>query len=245
MIIPNDLIQILHSAKFVTALTGAGVSKESGIPTFREAQTGLWSRYDPMELATPLAFKKDPKLVWKWYQWRRELISNAEPNPGHYALTELELRVPKFTLITQNIDGFHKQAGSKNIIELHGNINRNKCFDEGIVVDSWKDNDSIPPHCPNCGGLIRPDVVWFGENLPSKVINDAIHAAQTSEVFFSIGTSALVHPAASLPIYAMNGGAIVVEINPDETPISQKVHYAIREPSGKVLPHLIQQVWNV
>jgi len=245
MIIPKDLIQILRSAKFVTALTGAGVSKESGIPTFREAQTGLWARYDPMELATPLAFKKNPKLVWKWYQWRRELISNAEPNPGHYALTELELRVPKFTLITQNIDGFHKQAGSKNIIELHGNINRNKCFDEGIVVDSWKDNDSIPPHCPNCGGLIRPDVVWFGENLPSVVINDAIHAAQTAEVFFSIGTSTLVHPAASLPIYAMNGGAIVVEINPDETPISQKVHYAIREPSGKVLPHLIQQVWNV
>ena len=245
MIIPKDLIQILRSAKFVTALTGAGVSKESGIPTFREAQTGLWARYDPMELATPLAFKKNPKLVWKWYQWRRELISNAEPNPGHYALKELELRVPKFTLITQNIDGFHKQAGSKNIIELHGNINRNKCFDEGIVVDSWKDNDAIPPHCPNCGGLIRPDVVWFGENLPSVVINDAIQAAQTAEVFFSIGTSTLVHPAASLPIYAMNGGAIVVEINPDETPISQKVHYAIREPSGKVLPHLIQQVWNV
>ena len=160
------LIETLRSARYVVVLTGAGVSAESNIPTFREAQTGLWSKYSPEELATPQAFQRNPKLVWEWYAWRRELVAQATPNPGHLALAELEQRVPKFSLITQNVDGLHRRTGSRNVIELHGNINRTKCFDEGDIIDSWPPTAELPPRCPRCGGYLRPDVVWFGETLP-------------------------------------------------------------------------------
>ena len=234
------LIEVLRSARYVVVLTGAGISAESNIPTFREAQTGLWAKYSPEELATPQAFRHNPKLVWEWYVWRRELVSQAKPNPGHLALAELEQRVPKFTLITQNVDGLHQRAGSRNIAELHGNINRTKCFDEGDIIDSWPPTTELPPRCPRCGGYLRPDVVWFGETLPPQALHAAFEAAQQCDLFFSIGTSALVKPAASLPYEALRRGVTVVEINPDETPLTPYVTFALQGPSGQVLPALVQ-----
>ncbi|MFN8455606.1 MAG: NAD-dependent deacylase [Anaerolineae bacterium] len=218
--IPVPLIQIFRQAQCVTVLTGAGISAESGVPTFRDAQTGLWAKYSPEELATPRAFRRNPKLVWEWYAWRRELVSQAQPNPGHMALAELEKFVPTFTLITQNVDGLHQRAGSHNVIELHGNINRTKCFEEGVIIDAWPPTAETPPPCPRCGSHLRPDVVWFGENLPPQALEAAIKAAHTCDVFLSIGTSGVVHPAASLPFYALQTGATLVEINPDETPLT-------------------------
>lgn len=239
-----DLIQTLRQARHIVVLTGAGISAESGVPTFRDAQTGLWARYSPEELATPQAFRRNPRLVWEWYAWRRELVSKAEPNPGHLALAELEAqRTPdacRFTLITQNVDGLHQRAGSRNVIELHGNLNRTKCFDEGLIIASWPRTSEVPPPCPRCGGYLRPDVVWFGETLPPQALEAAMAAAQTCDVFLSIGTSALVHPAASLPYYALQTGAVVVEINPDTTPLTTSATYVLQGPAGQVLPHLLK-----
>jgi NAD-dependent deacetylase len=242
--IPAGLIRSLQSAGKVALLTGAGISAESGIPTFREAQTGLWSRYDPHELATHQAFRRNPRLTWEWYTWRRKLVSQAEPNPGHFALTELEKLLSEtdsqFTLITQNVDGLHQRAGSQEIIELHGNIMRTKCFTEDKLVDDWNDSGDIPPRCPNCGGHLRPDVVWFGENLPPDTLQSSWHTAQTCDLFFSIGTSSLVEPAASLPFIALRQGAIIIELNPSSTPLTDQAAYILRGSAGKILPRLIQ-----
>lgn len=238
--IPAGLVEILRSVRYMVVLTGAGISAESHIPTFRDAQTGLWAQYSPEELATPQAFGRNPGLVWEWYAWRRELVSKAEPNPGHLALAELERRVPEFTLITQNVDGLHQRAGSLNVIELHGNINRTKCFDEGVIVESWPSTAEAPPRCPRCGGYLRPDVVWFGETLPPQALAAAFEAAAGCDVFFSIGTSALVHPAASLPYQAIRHGAVIVEINPDQTPLTDGATYALQGPAGLILPALLK-----
>lgn len=239
--IPPQLIETLRLAWNVTVLTGAGISAESSIPTFRDAQTGLWAKYSPDELATPQAFQRNPKLVWEWYAWRRELVARANPNPGHLALAEFEQRMPNFVLITQNVDGLHQRAGSHNIIELHGNINRIKCFDEGDIIDSWPPTTELPPRCPRCGGYLRPDVVWFGETLPPEALRAAFDAAQQCDLFFSIGTSALVEPAASLPYEALRRGVPVVEINPDETPLTPYVTYALPGPAGEILLELLNQ----
>lgn len=238
------LIQILKSARHITVLTGAGVSKESGIPTFREAQTGLWAQYDSMELATPQAFQRNPKLVWEWYEWRRGLVREKKPNAGHYALLEMEKHVPAFNLITQNVDGYHGQVGNQNIIELHGNIMRTKRWSDDEIITEWKDTGEVPPRCSETGSLLRPDVVWFGENMPLGAIEAAIQGAQNSDVFFSIGTSALVQPAASLPLYAARTGAVLVEINPAETPLTEQMDYVISGMSGDVLPKLVKTVWR-
>lgn len=237
------LIQQLKSATRIAVLTGAGISKESGIPTFREAQTGLWENYEAAELATPQAFQRNPKLVWEWYQWRRSLVTRAVPNPAHLALVLLEQKAPAFHLITQNVDGLHRRAGSTNLIELHGNILRTKCFENNHAVEDWQEDGQIPPRCPFCGGLLRPDVVWFGENLPSTAIERAASAAQHSEIFLSIGTSGLVNPAASLPYLALEAGALLVEINPDHTPLSQYADHLLNGPAGEILPELVAQVW--
>lgn len=239
--IPSELIEELYAARRVVVLTGAGISAESGVPTFREAQTGLWARYDPAELATPQAFRRNPKLVWEWYTWRRELVAKAKPNPGHLALAELEQRLPEFTLITQNVDGLHRRAGSKNVLELHGNLNRTKCFDEGEIIESWPPTTELPPRCPQCGGYLRPDVVWFGEMLPPEALRAAFEAAQQCDLFFSIGTSAIVEPAASLPHEALRRGVTVVEINPDETPLTPYVTFALPGPAGQILPEVLSQ----
>ncbi len=242
--IPVELVEALRSARRVAALTGAGVSAESGVPTFREAQTGLWANYDPTELATPQAFRRNPRRVWEWYAWRRELVGRAKPNPGHLALAKLEQRVPNFTLITQNVDGLHRQAGSRAVIELHGNIHRTTCFDDGAVVESWPETDQLPPRCPRCGGLLRPDVVWFGESLPRPALEAAFEAAEQCDIFLSIGTSALVQPAASLPLVALQRGAVTVEINPNSTPLTPNVTYALPNPAGQALPALLQASSN-
>jgi NAD-dependent deacetylase len=240
MKVPPELIEQLRSAKRVVVLTGAGVSAESGVPTFRDAQTGLWSKFNPEELATPRAFRRNPRLVWDWYAYRRELVAAASPNPAHDALARMERLFPEFHLITQNIDGLHQRAGSRNVIELHGNITRTKCFAEGTVVAAWEETGEIPPRCPNCGGWLRPDVVWFEEPMPEPETTLAFQLSSRCDLFLSIGTSAAVHPAASLPVQAQEHGAIVAEINPHPTPLSDRADYVLAGPAGKIVPALLR-----
>jgi NAD-dependent deacetylase len=245
---PDELISLLANANHVAVLTGAGISAESGVPTFREAQTGLWERYNPEELATPRAFIGNPKLVWEWYAWRRELIAEVEPNPAHYALVDMARHLPQFTLITQNIDSLHHRAGSKDVIELHGNISRTKCFDCGVKLFDQQEleldiySDQLP-RCDYCGGLLRPDVVWFGETLPMEALNRAYDASRSCDLFFSIGTSALVQPAASLPTQAISQGIPAIEVNPQTTPLSATMTFVLNGPAGEVLPALVKRVW--
>ena len=242
--IPSELAATLRDARCVAVLTGAGVSAESGIPTFRDALTGLWAQYNPQELATPQAFKRDPRLVWEWFAWRRELVSRAAPNPAHLALAEIERRVPQFTLITQNVDGLHQQAGSRNLIELHGNIARVKCFEEDVLVERWDETGDVPPRCPRCGGHLRPDVVWFGELLPEVALAAAREAAMSCDLFFSIGTSAAVEPAASLPSLAQRRGAVIAIVNPEMRSSASRGFYVLSGPAGQVLPALVQATWG-
>lgn len=241
--IPGALVQRLRRAAHVVALTGAGISAESGVPTFRQAQTGLWAQYDPQALATPQAFRRQPQLVWDWYAWRRELVAGVAPNPGHHALVDMERQATRFTLITQNVDSLHQRAGSRAIIELHGNLSRTKCSREERVVETRPESDARPPRCPTCGAFLRPDVVWFGEALPAAALDAAFDAARTADVFLTIGTSGIVQPAASLPLLAAASGATTVEINPEDTPLSAHMAYVLRGPSGVLLPALVAAVW--
>lgn len=241
--VPPTLIHRLREANRVTVMTGAGISAESGVPTFRDAQTGLWARYSPEDLATPQAFRRNPELVWRWYAWRRDLVSGAAPNPGHLALVELERRFPRFTLITQNVDGLHQRAGSRRVVELHGNLFRNKCLKEGIIVESRQDTGEVPPpRCPQCGTWLRPDVVWFGEMLPVGTLREAETAAENCDIFLSIGTSGLVYPAADLPFAALRNGATVVEINPQATSLSRLASFSLRGSAGELLPAMVQHL---
>ncbi len=242
--IPQDLIGALRDAERVVALTGSGISAESGVPTFREAQTGLWERYDHRELATREAFDRDPRLVWEWYEWRRKLVMGAEPTSGHLALAELERRAPSFTLVTQNVDGLHERAGSRDMIELHGNVLRSRCSREGIVVEPEEHVESVPPRCPRCGAFLRPDVVWFGEMLPPWALETASDAASGCDLFFSIGTSSLVYPAAALSHEALEAGATLVEINLEETPLTRCADHVLRGRAGKLLPELLRKTFS-
>ncbi len=240
---PPDLIRRLRAARYIAVLTGAGVSAESGIPTFRAAQVGLWAQYRPEDLATPEAYARNPKLVWDWYAWRQELVRRSQPNPGHYALVQLQQHVACYKLITQNVDGLHQMAGSTDVIELHGNIMRARCSIEDIVIDQWLNTDETPPRCPRCGAYLRPDVVWFGELLPPKAIEVAWQAANTCDVFFSVGTSSLVEPAASLACIALQHGAAVVEVNLTTTPLTSRATFTLQGASGEILPALIKGAW--
>jgi NAD-dependent protein deacetylases, SIR2 family len=244
MIFPAELISLLGGASKLVALTGAGASQESGLRTFRDAQTGLWAQYKPEELASPEAFGRDPKLIWDWYAWRREAVKGVRPNAGHYALVEMEKRSPQFTLITQNVDGLHRMAGSQNVFELHGNIQRVRCADCYTFAEIWDDDSESVPRCRECGGLLRPDVVWFGEALPRDQLEGAVDAARSCDVFFSIGTSGVVQPAASLAFAAHNRGAVVVEVNAEPTPLTSKADYALHGKSGEILPELVNAVWS-
>jgi NAD-dependent deacetylase len=212
--------------------------------TFRDAQEGLWAQYKPQDLASPEAFARDPKLIWDWYAWRREAVKGVRPNPGHYALAELEKQIPAFTLITQNVDGLHRMAGSRTVYELHGNIQRVRCSECGRFAGDWEEDLESVPQCKACGGLLRPDVVWFGESLPLDQLEGAVEAARTCDVFFSIGTSAVVQPAASLAHAARNQGAMVIEINAERTSLTGKADYFLQGRSGEVLPELVQAVWG-
>lgn len=236
----EKLAEIISNCSVGAVLTGAGISAESGVPTFR-GKEGLWGKFRPEQLASMEAFIASPEIVWEWYNWRRELIGKVKPNAGHHALRDLESFFDSFTLITQNVDNLHQLAGSSDILEMHGNIYRNKCAQCGKMLDDDKDID--PANilaCDQCGGKIRPDVVWFGEMLPEGVIEGAFEAAGKAEVFFSIGTSALVHPAASLPLVAKRAGATLVEINPEETPLSPLADFCFQAKSGELLPELIE-----
>jgi len=224
------------SSRHIVALTGAGVSAESGVPTFR-GKDGLWNNFDATQLATPQAFARDPRIVWDWYSWRRGLISRAEPNAGHQALVRIENLVEDFLLITQNIDGLHQRAGSRNIVELHGNIWRARCT-AGCGTIRLQGLAEQPPRCV-CGALLRPDVVWFGEPLPDAELSRALDAAKKSEMFLVLGTSAAVYPAAELPLIAKESGAFVIEINTEETPLSRISDISIRGKTGDYLPEIV------
>ncbi len=238
----SELAERLVSAERWLVLTGSGVSAASGVPTFRDAQTGLWAKYDSQALATPGAFRANPTLVWDWYEWRRSLIAQADPNPAHYALVELEGMKPALTLVTQNVDGLHQRAGSKSIVEFHGNIVRNRCFDCGVVADLEPEGDSRPPTCGHCGGFLRPDVVWFGEAIPQTALEAAAHAANAAEIFLSVGTAAAVYPAAGLAQAAAMAGATIVEINPERTPLSATADYVLDGPAASWLPAIASAV---
>lgn len=214
------------------------MSAESGVPTFR-GNNGLWKQYQAEDLATQEAFSRDPKTVWEWYDWRRCLIAEAKPNAGHFALAELERRIPNFTLITQNVDDLHDAAGSRNVLKVHGSIwmlRCTRCGDERL--DRTVPLPELPPKC-GCGGLLRPGVVWFGEMLPARVWQNAERAAEEAEVFLVIGTSALVYPAAGLAGIAKQSGAKVVEINIEETPLSRRTDAFLQGPSAELLPQLM------
>ncbi|WP_456395735.1 SIR2 family NAD-dependent protein deacylase [Desulfurobacterium sp.] len=268
-----ELSRLIKSAGKIVFFTGAGISAESGIPTFR-GKDGLWNRYSPSELATFDAFLSDPLKVWKWYLYRMWLIANAVPNPGHVAIAEFENFLEnRVVVITQNVDSLHREAGSKNLLELHGNIFEGKCRFCGAVfaekefasIFSYADkiflkslsyvdfkerilegfNEIDLPVCPVCGEIVGPGVVWFGESLPEDVLEKAFFESESCELFFSIGTSALVQPAASLPLVAKRAGAVLVEINPEETPISNRCDFVFRESATDILPAIFREVENL
>ena len=228
----------IKDAKKIVFVTGAGISQESGIPTFRGTD-GLWRKYDPMQLATIDAFYENPKLVWEWYEDRRKNILNATPNSGHLAIANLE-KFKEVTVLTQNIDGLHQRAGSSHVLELHGSIIRIKC-----TVCDFEDNitskfETLPPKCNKCGNILRPDVVWFGEPLPQKVWKKAIIEANTCDIMIIAGTSLVVSPANTLPIYAKQNNAMLIEINPEQTAMSPEMELTLRTTSAKALPTIIK-----
>lgn len=238
---------LLRTANRMVVLTGAGVSKESGVPTFRDALEGLWEQYDPQELATPDAYQRDPKLVWDWYQHRRDMANQASPNPGHQALANLEAHFPHFPLITQNVDDLHEQAGSTNVIHLHGNLAGTRCFydcqGKPTPIDlnqiDWN-RDNTPPACPHCGRKsARPDVVWFGEMLPERELSVAAEVSAKCDTMLVVGTSGMVTPAARLPGIAKQSGATIIEVNPDTTMITSIADLRLGGPSGEMLPKLV------
>jgi NAD-dependent deacetylase len=227
----------LHRSTPVAVLTGAGVSAESGVPTFRD-EGGLWHSYRAQDLATPQAFRRDPALVWQWYDWRRSIVGACRPNTAHHALADMEQALDDFVLVTQNVDGLHRLAGSRRVLELHGNIWRLRCTLE--CRPAWEDRrvplPEIPPRCPGCGALARPDVVWFGEALPGEALMAAMEASRRCALMLVVGTSALVQPAASLPLLALDNGAYLVEINPAAAPLSHLAGEVLREPAAQALP---------
>lgn len=234
----------LTEEAYVTVLTGAGVSAESGVPTFR-GKDGLWRTYRAEELATPEAFARDPRTVWEWYDYRRQIVAGIEPNPAHSAITRLDETFGRFLLITQNVDGLHERSGTKRMVELHGNLFRVRCTGGcGTSQNLEVPLKAIPPTC-TCGAMLRPDVVWFGESLPERAISAACEASQTCDLMLVVGTSAVVQPAASMPLIAKQAGAHLIEVNPDPTPITPFVDIALSGKAGEVLPEAVEALLEV
>lgn len=243
--ITQDLVDRLGAAERLVVLTGAGVSRESGVPTFR-GEDGLWRQHRAEDLATSEAFERDPELIWQWYDYRRQLVADAKPNPAHRAIAQLEGVFETFHLVTQNTDGLHGRAGSRDPVELHGNIWRARCVREQRIFDLPQTPlDEIPPRCTFCGSLLRPDVVWFGEPLPADAYDASYDAASRCDAMLVVGTSAVVRPAASLPLVAKHNGGLVVEVNTGYTPISALIDGTILGRAGDVLPGLVDALLEV
>lgn len=244
MKIPGAAVDALSAASSIGVLTGAGVSAESGIATFRDAQTGLWANYRPQDLATPQAFAENPQRVWQWYSWRRQQVAQAQPNPAHLALARLQRHRPTH-IITQNVDGLHQRAGATDVIELHGNILHTRCHRTGKPVDDGylaAQTAQPPPSPHHKEGLCRPGVVWFGESLPTQALERAFELAGSCQVFISVGTSTVVEPAASLPLVASRAGAYLIEINPAQTPLTPYCDALLSGPAGHILPRLVEAI---
>lgn len=244
---PPALQQALTNIRHLVVFTGAGVSAESGIPTFRDALTGLWSTFDAEALATPEAFLRDPELVWGWYEWRRSKVLQVQPNPAHQAIAELARQVPRLTLITQNVDDLHERAGSSSVLHLHGSLHHPRCFRCAHPLETLPDPLDLslgerrlaPPRCGHCGGLIRPGVVWFGEMLPEQALTDAFAAARSCDLLLSVGTSGLVYPAAQIPDIAWQAGATVLHVNPQPLVVRAEREFCLTGLAGELLPHLL------
>lgn len=247
------LIDTLRSAQNVLVLTGAGTSSESGIPTFRDVLTGLWENFDAQQLATSQAFEADPELVWGWYEWRRGRVLRCQPNRAHRAIAAMQNHVSDLTVVTQNVDDLHERAGSADVTHLHGSLHQPRCYDCAIAYDFSGDVPDEPeggrrlkpPVCAQCGGYVRPGVVWFGESLPEKNWLRAQKLASQCDVLFSVGTSSLVYPAASLPQLAKSAGACVVQVNPNPTGVESLLDHDLQGKAGDVMPALLQAVWGV
>ncbi len=247
------LVAELRAARRVVVVTGAGVSAESGVLTFRDRQTGIWERFDPMRLATPEAYEQDPSLVWGWYEWRRQAVARAIPNPAHRAIAAMAAIVPEFTLVTQNVDDLHERAGSAAVLHLHGRLARPYCavcrqshaFADGAPAPASDGQRIEPPRCRACGGRIRPGVVWFGEELPVAEWRAAVDAAGRCDAFLCVGTSSLVQPAASLTAVAVRAGATTIQVNVNPTEIDDLVTYSLRGAAGLTLPTLVAEVWGI
>ncbi len=232
----------LAAARLLVVFTGAGISRESGIATFRDKEEGLWARYDPLQLATMEGYLSDPPLVWEWYEHRFGIVADAEPNPGHTAIAELERLLPQVVVVTQNIDGLHHRAGSTDVIELHGSMHRYKCLSDrhtGFTRADFAGRPEKPPRCPRCGDLLRPDVVWFGEALPESEIGRAFLLGRTCDAMLVVGTSGVVQPAASVPVLAARAGALVIDVNPERDDLAVIADIFLRGRGGEVLPRLV------
>jgi NAD-dependent deacetylase len=236
----DEVRALLRRARRVAVLTGAGMSAESGVPTFRDALTGLWARFDPAQLATPQAFRANPQRVWRWYAERRAGVLAAQPHAGHWALAQAAPRFERFSLITQNVDGLHARAGSRDVQELHGNILRSRCLDEcGLEIAQLEQlPPGEPPRCSACGALLRPAVVWFGEALDPAVLGRSEQAMAAADVVLVVGTSGLVYPAAGLPALAQASGATVVVVNPNDSDLDDMAEHVLRATAAQALPAL-------
>lgn len=240
--------ELLDKTRRIVVLTGAGMSQESGVPTFRGAQTGLWSKYDPTELATAAAFRRNPSRVFGWYLWRFKLVRSVEPHAGHLALAAMEEGLDAMSVVTQNVDGLHRRAGSGDVLELHGSLEAFRCFDHGHpfdptaleALDVPETGEVVPPTCSTCGSPIRPGVVWFGEMLPPGVFERATRLVQQCEALLVVGTSSVVYPAAALPEVALSRGIPVIEINPEETPLTGMATLSWRAAAADALSQLAQ-----
>jgi NAD-dependent deacetylase len=240
--LPDAVAHRLKTASRIVALTGGGMAAESQVPTFREAQTGEWAEYDVSELATEQGYLRNPRLVWEWYDYRRRTAEAIEPSPAHYALVDLEQHYPHFTLVTQTIDGLHWRAGSRDLIEVNGCLRRSRCYEHGHLISAWEDVGEVPPRCPTCGSILRPDVVLFGEGLPEWELRRARAEVERCEVFICVGNVGAIEPVASFPFVAKRARAMMLAIATEDSIYTLMADHVIPATPGAVLPDLVRLV---